>query len=310
MAGVHDVGTRVEQLIADFAQARDRARAEELVRLVVGLYGEGLERIASLLARRDPDALAELAGDELISGLLLVHGLHPQDVDSRIQQALDSVRPYLGSHAGGVEYLGVDADGVAHLRLAGTCNGCPSSMVTVRTAIEGAIEKAAPEVVAVDVEGVSAPAPASSQERQLLQIGRPPSEASVVSAMSEVGAASQASQAPGVRLTDAAWTSLPQLGPPTSRPTVLELDGTRVLICTVRGTLYAYRDSCAVCDASLGEARLDQGRLTCPACGTSYDVRLAGKGVDDPSRHLDPLPLINDSQGVRVAVPVARAVAP
>ena len=298
MAGVHDVGTRVEALIGAFPQARDRARAEELVRLIVGLYGEGLERIASELARRDPRALADLAGDELISGLLLVHGLHPQDVDTRIQHALDGVRPYLGSHAGGVEYLGVDADGVAHLRLDGTCNGCPSSTVTVRTAIEGAVEKAAPEVVAVDVEGVSAPV-AAAHEPQLLQIGRPPSTSPGPSADTD---------ATGVRPVDASWTSLPQLGPPTSRPTVLELYGTRVLICMVRGTLYAYRDSCAVCAASLGEARLDQGRLTCTQCGASYDVRLAGKGVDDPSRHLDPLPLINDSQGVRVALP--RAVAP
>jgi Fe-S cluster biogenesis protein NfuA/nitrite reductase/ring-hydroxylating ferredoxin subunit len=285
-ASAGDVGARVEQLIAAFPAARDRERAEELVRLIVGLYGEGLERVATQLSSRDPQAFAALAEDDVISGLLLVHGLHPLDVDARIQQALDGVRPYLGSHAGGVEYLGVDEDGVAHLRLAGTCNGCPSSTVTVRTAIEGAIEQAAPEVTAVDVEGVTAP---SAPEPVLLQIGRPPQAAT---AHDDGGAT---------------WTDLPPLGPPTNRPTALELDGLRIVVCAVRGTLYAYRDACAVCDASLAEARQDRGLLTCPQCGTAYDLRLAGRAVGGGAHHLDPLPLISDSHGTRVALP--RAVA-
>jgi len=286
MTGVDDVGSRVERLIAAFPDARGRARAEELVRLVVGLYGEGLERIAAELARRDPKVLQELADDDLIGGLLLVHGLHPLDVDARIQRALDKVRPYLGSHAGGVEYLGVDEDGVAHLRLAGTCNGCPSSTVTVRSALEGAIEQAAPEVAAIDVEGVTAP---DTSDRALLQIGRPPSEA-------------------GIRSPDATWTDLPPLGPPTNRPTVLELDGLPIVVCAVRGTLYAYRDACGVCDASLATARQEQGRLVCLSCGTAYDLQLAGRAVDDHGRHLEPLPLISDSHGTKVAI--SKAVAP
>ena len=99
------------------------------------------------LRQRDPVPLAEegepgraiidrLTADPLVEGLLLLHGLHPLDADARIQRALDQVRPYLGSHAGGVQYLGV-TDGVARLRLEGSCHGCPSSTVTVRLAIEG-----------------------------------------------------------------------------------------------------------------------------------------------------------------------------
>ena len=80
-----------------------------------------------------------LLADPLVESLLLLHDLHPLDVDTRIQRALDRVRPYLGSHAAGVEYLGVGPDGVARLRLEGSCHGCPSSTVTVRLAIEGAV---------------------------------------------------------------------------------------------------------------------------------------------------------------------------
>jgi nitrite reductase/ring-hydroxylating ferredoxin subunit len=71
----------------------------------------------------------------------------------------------------------------------------------------------------------------------------------------------------------------------------------------VRGTLYAYRDACASCGSSLAEGHLDREVLTCPGCGTSYNARLAGKGIDNPDLHLDPLPLLADSHGVRVAVP-------
>ena len=77
-----------------------RERAEELVRLVADLYGAGLERMLDILhdaGRLDDDVLAALAGDELVASLLLVHGLHPYDVHTRVEQALDGVRPYLGS---------------------------------------------------------------------------------------------------------------------------------------------------------------------------------------------------------------------
>ncbi len=80
-----------------------------------------------------------------------------------------------------------------------------------------------------------------------------------------------------------------------------------MLVCSVRGTLYAYRDACAACGSSIAGGSLDREVLSCPACGTSFNVRLAGRGTDDETLHLDPLPLLADSQGVRVAVPDAVA---
>ena len=139
--------------------------------LLVGLYGEGLEHVMSVLADRGQagaDMMAALTADPLVESLLLLHDLHPLDVDARIQLALDKVRPYLGSHAGGVVYLGV-SDGVARLKLEGSCHGCPSSVVTVRLAIEGAVMDAAPEVTEVSVEGMT-----TVPEPALLQIGQRP----------------------------------------------------------------------------------------------------------------------------------------
>ncbi len=129
------------------------------------MYGEGLTRIMAVL---EPPQVSAIAEDDLVESLLLLHDLHPLDVDARIQRALDRIRPYLGSHAGGVEYLGVDEEGVAQLRLQGSCDGCASSTLTVQTAIEGAIQDAAPELTGIEVAGVSAPA------APLLQVGMGP----------------------------------------------------------------------------------------------------------------------------------------
>jgi Fe-S cluster biogenesis protein NfuA len=287
MSGVKDVGTRVEELLAALrggAVADAGTAAEELVRLLVGLYGDGLSRIAATLREQGEPGLGmlhTLAEDPLVESLLLLHDLHPLDVDARIQRALDRVRPYLGSHAGGVEYLGT-ADGVARLRLEGSCHGCPSSTATVQLAITGAVQDAAPEVTEVVVEGMTAP-PAP----QLLQIGRRPAADSNESHLER----------------DASWVTLAGIGPPSSRPVLAAAGDFAVVVCSVRGTLYAYRDGCAACGSSLAEGTLAREQLTCPGCGTRYDVRLAGRCLDGAALHLEPLPLLTDSAGVHVAVP-------
>jgi Fe-S cluster biogenesis protein NfuA len=122
------------------------------VQALMDLYGAGLARILDLAPELGP----RLVGDELLAHLLLLHGLHPVSVQTRVQSALESVRPYLATHGGDVELLTV-GDGVARLRLRGTCNGCPSSTATLKQAIEEAIFKAAPDLERVEAEGVAAP---------------------------------------------------------------------------------------------------------------------------------------------------------
>ncbi|MBP2320030.1 Fe-S cluster biogenesis protein NfuA [Kibdelosporangium banguiense] len=163
------VGDQIEHLLESLRPGKDKEIAEELVRLLVQMYGEGLTRIAGMISD-EKDLMARLVKDDLVESLFLLHDLHPVDVDTRIQQALDGVRPFLGSHAGGVEFLGVDDEGIAQLRLEGSCEGCPSSTLTVKTAIETAIRQAAPDLNGIEVAG------AVSDEPGLLQVrmGPPP----------------------------------------------------------------------------------------------------------------------------------------
>jgi Fe-S cluster biogenesis protein NfuA len=129
---------RVDALLED-------AQDVELIRALVELYGEGLARIAARLP------VGELADDELVSHLLLLHDLHPVPLHDRVQGALDEVAPYLDSHGGGVELVAIE-DGVVRLRLQGTCNGCPSSRTTLELAIDEAIQRAAPEIERIEAE--------------------------------------------------------------------------------------------------------------------------------------------------------------
>lgn len=283
MTDAREVGDRIESLLAGLQSGQDREAAEELVRLLVEMYGEGLRRIVASLPA---DQVTRLAEDDLVENLLLLHDLHPLDVRARIERALDRVRPYLGSHAGGVEFLGVDEEGVARLRLEGSCDGCASSTQTVRMAIEGAVRDAAPELTGIEVAGVVSQEP----EQPLLQVGMGPPP--------DWRAAEPAQQPRGN------WVGLPEIGPPTGRPEVVELAGMRVLLCSIRGTLYAYRDVCAGCGSSLTGGELNGNLLACPSCGTRFNVRLAGRGIDT-AHHLEPLPLLSDSGGTRVAVPPA-----
>src|ERR671910_240986 len=147
---------RIETLLEEIEAFEDpeaRAKAAEMVQVLLELYGECLGRIVESVGRLgSPELKDELLDHDLITHLLLLHGLHPVDVQSRVLGALDEVRPYLESHGGNVQFLGI-GDGVGPLRLEGSCDGCPSSTMTLKLAIEEAVQKAAPELEGVEAEG-------------------------------------------------------------------------------------------------------------------------------------------------------------
>jgi Fe-S cluster biogenesis protein NfuA len=174
----------VEGLIRKIENLSDpeaRAAAVELMQSLMDFHGAGLDRLMEIVSEAGEAGYRifdEFARDELVGNLLLLYGLHPVPLETRVSQALDKVRPYLDSHGGNVELLGVEA-GTVRLRLQGSCKTCPSSSLTLKLAIEEAIYKEAPDVVAIEAEGVTGPAPAPSNG--FVQIGKRP--AGVVAAL-------------------------------------------------------------------------------------------------------------------------------
>ena len=274
---------------------RARETATDAVSALVELYGEGLARMVAHVADHDDDGrlAAALAADELVAHLLLLHGMHPVPLEARVRGALDEVRPYLASHGGDVELLGIE-DGIARLRMEGSCKGCPSSAVTLRLAIEDAIEKAAPDLDGIEAEGAAEPAAPPG----LIQLE--PAPAGLIQL--EIHSPLPADRAPAP-----AWASaggMPDLV--EGRPLVRDVAGEPVLFARVDGSVYAYRPGCPACGGSLGDAAASGAELTCPSCGHAYDVVFAGRCRDAPELHLDPLPLLVDDAGLmRVALGTA-----
>jgi Fe-S cluster biogenesis protein NfuA len=287
-----ETGERIDSLLSALGTAGPVAqqRGEDLVALVTNLYGAGLERLLEVLAdagRLDATALDALAADELVSGLLLVHGLHPHDVTTRVAAALDSVRPYLGSHGGDVELLGIDQAGVVTLRLLGTCDSCPSSTVTLQLAVEGAIQAAAPEITAIEVEPTARSTPGLISVESL-RVRLDQNEAAA-----------------------AAWLPMPELADLSPGEIGgFDKDGIAFVACRLGADLFAYRDHCPACGEGLAGARLERRLgdsaanliLVCPHCRARYDARRAGTGLDG-GHHLEPLPLLQRDGVLSVAVP-------
>lgn len=133
-----------------------RATAVAAVEALLDLYGEGLARIIALAARLGGDPLlSALAGDDLLAHLLLLHDLHPDDLETRIHRALEEARPYLQSHGAGAILVDIER-GTARLRLEGLAGGA-TSVTSVRRVVEHAIERAAPDLAGIAWEGVADP---------------------------------------------------------------------------------------------------------------------------------------------------------
>lgn len=305
-------GDRIESLLDALGAggAVARGRAEELLRQVTELYGSGLARILEILEDRgqlDGGTLDALTADELVSSLLVIHGLHPQDVETRVAAALDSVRPYLGSHGGNVELLDISPAGVVRLRLLGTCQGCPSSSVTLKFAVEEAIESAAPEVSAIEVvQEQSRPAvPAVIPvDALLVRLNHPAAGAAGLGPGESGGWQDRAA---------GSWEPMPEIaGLEPGDVAGFLVGGYPVLACRTGQDVYAYRDYCPRCTASMAGATLQRalaapvggGLLRCPSCRSHFDVRQAGSCLEDRNLHLDPLPLLVRSGVMSVAVPV------
>lgn len=153
-------GDRIEALLHELERSLDPqawGEVQHLVGLVSDLYGAGLARILELAAD-DPALRERLADDDLVASLLVVHDLHPLDLQTRVHQALDGVRRDLGSVGGALELLAVEADeGVVRLRMGGADSGCASSPAAVAREVRRAIEAHAPEITRVEIDRPATP---------------------------------------------------------------------------------------------------------------------------------------------------------
>lgn len=277
-------GERVEQLLGEIhgsAGPGTWQRVEELMQRLVELYGAGLERVlrhASATAAHPGELQGKLCSDELVSSLLILHGLHPIPTEGRVRSALEEVQPYLRSHSGGVEFLGLSDAGVVKLRLVGTCGGCRSSAATIENLVRRAIEDVAPEVTGIEVE--------SAEEKEA-------HAAPVV----------QLGVDPAGRPPPLLWVPVDGVERlPVGGARALQVEGINVLFVRTSHSLVAYRNACGGCHEALDEGTVTGGVLQCPGCKRQFDVGRAGVALEAGSADLVPIPLLSGGAGVRIGL--------
>lgn len=301
---LRQAGERIEALLdaSSAGGAVSRERAEDLVRQVTDLYGAGLATMLRILedaGAMRPAIIEALVADDLVATLLLIHGLHPHSVRRRVESALESVRPYLGTHGGDVELLDITEAGVVRLRLLGSCDGCPSSSATLELAVESAVEAAAPETMGIEVVGAEGGAGAH---------GGPSAGGATVIPISAL----RARLGPEPELPPGRWEPAPELGELAAGEVGgFTVGGVQLLGARIGSDVFAFADRCGRCGSTMAGTRLERragqpagsGVLTCPPCRCHFDVRRAGVSIDVEGVHLQPFPVLVRGGVLSVALP-------
>lgn len=157
---VQKIGELVQELdsIADPAV---RTRAKELVQALLDLHGAGLERILELLFQREGGVqiIDALGRDPLVSSLLILYELHPEELQTRVERKLEEIQSKLHKAGAEAELMGTE-NGNVRLRVKIDKHACGSTARTVQTMIEDAIYEAAPDLKSIVIDGVEKPSAA------------------------------------------------------------------------------------------------------------------------------------------------------
>ena len=274
---------KIETLVGAIEASADpnvRASAIELMQSLMEMNAIGIERIMDIAYESSPNGseiIDKIADDDMAESLLLLYGLHPLGIEARVMKALDKVRPYLQSHKGNVELVGI-TDGYVRLKLQGSCDGCASSAMTLKFAIEEAIYEYAPDIVALQVEGVVE----ETKKSQFIQIESSKDGAEKDEGWKEVSGL--------ISIADGAVKSI-------------EVSKRPVIFCRIGETYYAYNDICPECGNSMRDSSMFKSALTCASCQGRFDVMRAGRGLDKPDLYLEPFPLLVEQGHAKIALP-------
>jgi Fe-S cluster biogenesis protein NfuA len=151
---IQRIGEIVEQLESG-ADPNARAMAKELLESLMALHGAALERILQIAAEAgEPgESIIKKCGrDDLVSSLLLLYGLHPEDLRTRVSRALEKSKRQLELQGANAVLISISEEGAVAVRLAVKSNGCGSTTASARSALEAALQDAAPDAATILVE--------------------------------------------------------------------------------------------------------------------------------------------------------------
>lgn len=263
---LEQAAARVDAAVAAVAKLEPAAQtaATELKQAIEAFHKLALTTIVRRL-KQDPrgkELLLELVEDPAVYALLVMHGIVRADPLTRARRVLDGARPYMQSHGGDAELVDV-RDGVAYVRLHGSCNGCSLSAFTLRKHVEEALLREVPEITRLEVVNDQA-TPA------------------ILRAEAQEAPAAEKGWVRGPAVTEV----------PPGHMVSFATERGSVLIVNLANRLSAYRNACAHQGRLLDGGMLDPdaGTLTCPWHGFCFDVQ-SGECLTAPQAQLEPFPL-------------------
>ena len=244
-----------DQLIQEFEEHPDqevREKVFQLLNAVDRLHRPGVVALMQFLESKRLWGIIEQArSDPAIRTLLELYDLIPQTDEQQVQKALDLVRPYMQSHGGEIDVLGV-TDGVVRVRLKGSCHGCSGSAVTLKRGVEEALKEGFLGFKGLEVEE---PPPATDGP-------------SFISLEEVVEAPGKPIFLDAIRLEEVPLGSMKGV----------MLEDVNVLICNLDGEIYALQNACQGRGLPLDMGELRDDTIVCFWHGCRYDTR-TGKAI-------------------------------
>ncbi len=134
-----------------------RAVAVDLLQAVLEFHAAALDRMLEIACDSSGTPIERFAADDLVSSMLLLHDLHPDDLETRIGRAVDKLAEMFRSLGATLSLIDIEAGTLRlHFDSPRTWTGAP-----VRSSVENAISQAAPEIETVIIEGLKETVPAN-----------------------------------------------------------------------------------------------------------------------------------------------------
>lgn len=276
---LEEAARRVDDAVAAVEALDEEARgvASELKDAIEAVHRPALVQIVRTL-RADPrgkELLFELVDDPAVLAVLSLHGIIRPPLTTRVEAALDRVRPYLRSHGGEVELVDV-ADAVARVRLHGACNGCSMSAVTLRETVEEALVTGVEEVQGVEVVD-------DQPTAAFIPLGSVGRRGGTVRDADEHG-----------------WVAGPAAADVAEGQMVrMDAGDDSFVVTNVGNRLAVFRNECAHQGRTIDGGMIDDGVLVCPWHGFRFDAT-SGECLSAPGAQLPQVPMRVD--GGRVFV--------
>jgi Fe-S cluster biogenesis protein NfuA/nitrite reductase/ring-hydroxylating ferredoxin subunit len=261
---IHDIGA-LETVVAGWDD-QQRTVVRALQHAMDVLHKEALVRLIRTL-RADAGAataLKKAVSDRIVYGVLRHHEIVRAALPERVEEALESVRPFLASHGGNVELVEVSPPDTVTVRLVGSCDGCAASGLTLQAGVEKAIKDRCPEIKTI-------------KKAQSTSLSNAAPGVSFVS--------------PFARSDDAGWVravSLVEL--PMNDIRAFLVEGRSLLFARFEGGVSCFDNACAHLGMPLDMGEVVDGVLVCPHhqfryaldsgdCLTAPGVQLHAHGV-------------------------------